>query len=71
MLGTDLLIAESKKWATATITGFVLLAAFVPIVTLAVVGDDVRSLFDGRYVVDEFALDPQGAVPADRATSSC
>ena len=56
VLGTDLLIAESKKWATATITGFVLLAAFVPIVTLAVVGDDVRSLFDGRYVVDEFAL---------------
>ena len=56
VLGTDLLIAESKKWATATITGFVLLAAFVPIVTLAVVGDDVRSLFDGRYVVDEFSL---------------
>ena len=56
VLGTDLLIDESKKWATATITGFVLLAAFVPIVTLAVVGDDVRSLFDGRYVVDEFAL---------------
>jgi NADH-quinone oxidoreductase subunit N len=56
VLGTDLLIAESKKWATATITGFVLLAAFVPIVTLAVLGDDVRSLFDGRYVVDEFAL---------------
>src|SRR5829696_5507781 len=56
VLGTDLLIAESKKWATATITGVVLLAAFVPIVTLAVVGDDVRSLFDGRYVVDEFAL---------------
>ena len=50
------MIAESKKWATATITGFVLLAAFVPLVTLAVVGDDVRSLFDGRYVVDEFAL---------------
>jgi len=56
VLGTDLLIAESRKWATATITGVVLLAAFVPIVTLAVVGDDVRSLFDGRYVVDEFAL---------------
>ena len=33
-----------------------LLAAFVPIVTLAVVGDDVRSLFDGRYVVDDFSL---------------
>ena len=57
VLGTDLLIAESKKWATATITGFVLLAAFVPIVTLAVIGDDgARSLFDGRYVVDDFSL---------------
>ena len=56
VLGTDLLIDESKKWATATLTGFVLLAAFVPVVTLGVTGDDVRSLFDGRYVVDEFSL---------------
>ena len=57
VLGTDLLIAESKKWATATITGFVLLAAFVPIVTLAVVQEDgLRSLFDGRYVIDDFSL---------------
>ena len=56
VLGTDLLIDETKKWATATLTGFVLLGAFVPIVTLGVVGDDVRSLFDGRYVVDEFSL---------------
>ena len=57
VLGTDLLIAESRKWATATLTGFVLLAACVPLVTLAVVGDSpVRSLFDGRYVIDEFSL---------------
>ena len=57
VLGTDLLIAESKKWATATITGFVLLAAFVPIVTLAVVENEgLRSMFDGRYVVDDFSL---------------
>jgi NADH-quinone oxidoreductase subunit N len=35
----------------------VLLGAFVPVVTLAVVGDDdVRSLFDGRYVIDDYAL---------------
>ena len=34
-----------------------LLAACVPLVTLAVVGDDpVRSMFDGRYVVDDFSL---------------
>ncbi len=57
VLATDLLIDQSKKWATATITGLVLLAAFVPIVTLAVVGDsEVRSLFDDRYVIDNFSL---------------
>jgi NADH-quinone oxidoreductase subunit N len=52
----DLQLAETKKWMIATITGFVLLAAFVPVVTLAVVGDDARSLFDGRYVIDDYAL---------------
>ncbi len=56
VLATDLLVEERKKWATATLTGFVLLGAFVPIVTLAVIGDDARALFDGRYVVDDFAL---------------
>ena len=52
----DLQLAETKKWMMATITGFVLLAAFVPVVTLAVVGDGTRSLFDGRYVIDDYAL---------------
>lgn len=52
----DLQLSEAKKWMMATITGFVLLASFVPIVTLAVIGDDVRSLFDGRYVIDDYAL---------------
>ena len=33
-----------------------MLAAFIPVVTLAVVGDDSRSMFDGRYVVDDYAL---------------
>jgi NADH-quinone oxidoreductase subunit N len=57
VLGTDLLIDESKKWATATITGVVLLGAFIPIVTLAVVNNEgARSLFEGRYVVDNFSL---------------
>ena len=40
----------------ATLTGFVLLGAFIPLVTLAVIGDEPRSMFDGRYVVDDFAL---------------
>jgi NADH-quinone oxidoreductase subunit N len=56
VLFIDLYIDEAKKWAMATLTGFVLLAAFVPVVTLAVIGDDVRSMFDGRYVVDGYAL---------------
>jgi NADH-quinone oxidoreductase subunit N len=56
VLFIDLWVDESKKWAMATLTGFVLLGAFLPVVTLAVVGDDVRSMFDGRYVIDEFAL---------------
>ncbi|MEN9505195.1 MAG: NADH-quinone oxidoreductase subunit [Actinomycetota bacterium] len=57
----DLFVEERQRWITATVSGFVLLVAFVPVVTLAVIGDDVRnalggSLLDGRYVVDEFAL---------------
>ncbi|HRB05370.1 MAG TPA: NADH-quinone oxidoreductase subunit N, partial [Ilumatobacteraceae bacterium] len=48
VLALDLQLAETKKWMIATVTGLVLLAAFVPVVTLAVIGDDARSLFDGR-----------------------
>jgi NADH-quinone oxidoreductase subunit N len=57
VLLVDLWLEESKKWAMASIAGFVLLASFIPIVTLAVVGDDsTRSMFGGRYVVDDYAL---------------
>ncbi|MGI9051232.1 MAG: NADH-quinone oxidoreductase subunit N [Ilumatobacteraceae bacterium] len=56
VLATDLLIDEARKWATATLTGFILLGACIPLVTLTVVGDGARSMFDGRYVVDEFSL---------------
>jgi NADH-quinone oxidoreductase subunit N len=56
VLGTDLMLEQSRKWITASLTGFVLLGAAIPVVTLAVIGDDSRALFDGRYVVDEFAL---------------
>ena len=56
VLGLDLYLDASKKWMMALVTGFVLLGAFVPIVTLAAIGDDVRSMFDGRYVVDQYAL---------------
>lgn len=56
VLVLDLQLAETKKWLVSSITGFVLLAAFVPVVTLAVIGDDARSLFDGRYMIDDYAL---------------
>ena len=56
VLGTDLMLEQSRKWVTASLTGFVLLGATIPVVTLAVIGDDSRALFDGRYVIDEFAL---------------
>jgi NADH-quinone oxidoreductase subunit N len=56
VLIVDLFVSESKKWLTAMLAGFSLLAALVPVVTLAVIGSDVRSMFDGRYVIDNFSL---------------
>jgi len=56
VLASDLMLAESKKWATSTLTAFVLLAALVPLVTLGVDGDMPRLLFDERYVVDNLSL---------------
>jgi NADH-quinone oxidoreductase subunit N len=56
VLATDLMLEQGRKWLTASLTGFVLLGAVLPVVTLAVIGDDSRSLFDGRYVIDDFAL---------------
>ena len=52
----DLFLEESKKWMTAAISGFVLLGAVVPVVALGLDGDLPRSMFDGRYVVDEFSV---------------
>ena len=56
VLMVDLFIADSKRWILATMSGFVLLAALLPVVTLGVIGSDVRSMFDDRYVVDHFSL---------------
>ena len=52
----DLFLAEHNKWVLAPITGFTLLGAFIPVLTLALSDDGTRSLFDGRYVVDDFSL---------------
>lgn len=56
VLLVDLFVEERQRWITSTLSGMVLLAAFIPVVTLSVIGDDVRSMFDGRYVIDEYAL---------------
>lgn len=56
ILAADLALEGAKKWMIATLSGLVLLAAFVPIVTLAVSSEPARVLFDGRYVVDDFSL---------------
>ncbi len=56
VLLVDLFVDEAKRWITASLSGFVLLGAVIPVFTLAVIGDDVRSMFDGRYVIDEYAL---------------
>jgi NADH:ubiquinone oxidoreductase subunit 2 (subunit N) len=55
VLLADLVFAERGRWATSSIAGIGLLAALLPVLTLAVDGSD-RVLFDGRFVVDNFAL---------------
>ena len=61
VLLVDLFIPDHRRWITGTLSGFFLLGALLPVVTLAVLGDDVRSTISGpgmtgRYVVDNFAL---------------
>jgi NADH-quinone oxidoreductase subunit N len=56
VLLVDLFIEERQRWILSTLTGLFFLAALIPVGTLAVIGGDVRSMFDGRYVIDEFAL---------------
>lgn len=56
VLALTLQLPDAKQWMMASVSGLVLLASFVPVVTLAVIGDDARSLFDGRYVIDDYAL---------------
>ncbi|MEX2658676.1 MAG: NADH-quinone oxidoreductase subunit N [Acidimicrobiales bacterium] len=55
VLLVDLVFEERGRWATSSIAGIGLLAALVPVLTLAVDGTD-RAMFDGAYVVDNFAL---------------
>ena len=61
VLLVDLFVPDHQRWITGTLSGLFLLGALLPVVTLAVIGDDVRSSISGegltgRYVVDNFAL---------------
>ena len=55
ILLVDLVIDETQKFLLPTLAGLGVLATFVPIVTLALDGDD-RVMFGGAYVSDNFAL---------------
>ena len=61
----------AKKWAIATLAGFVLLGAFIPVVTLAVIGDDVavdvRRAVRGRRLLARSSR----RCSCSPATSSC
>ena len=52
----DLFLPEHRKWMTATLAGFGVLAALIPVLTLAVAGHPARVMFGGAYVVDTFSL---------------
>jgi len=61
VLLVDLFVPDHRKWINGTLSGFVLLGALLPVVTLSVWGGDVRDALagdgvTGRYVVDNFAL---------------
>ena len=51
----DLVKLDSFRRLASTVTGWVLLGAMIPILSLAWDGDD-RSMFGGAFVVDNFAL---------------
>jgi NADH-quinone oxidoreductase subunit N len=55
ILSVDLVFEQRARWATSTLAGLGLLGALVPVLTLALDGND-RSMFGGAYVVDNYAL---------------
>jgi NADH-quinone oxidoreductase subunit N len=56
VLVVDLFLDDERRWLLANLSGLGLLASFIPIVTLALEDDRVRSMVGGAYVVDDFAL---------------
>ena len=56
VLVADLFLSRERKWIVGSLASFGLLASLVPIVSLAVTGDETRSMLGGAYVVDTFSL---------------
>lgn len=56
LLLLDLFVSDAKKWMLTPVASFTLLGAFIPVLTLALSDAGARSLFDGRYMVDDFSL---------------
>src|SRR5918997_514497 len=56
VLVADLFLDRERKWVVGNLASFGLLAALVPVISLAVFGDDERSMLGGAYVVDQFSL---------------
>jgi NADH-quinone oxidoreductase subunit N len=56
----DLFVADAKKWILTPLASFIVLGAFIPVLTLALSDGGVRSLFDDRYMVDNFSLVMKG-----------
>jgi NADH-quinone oxidoreductase subunit N len=56
VLVADLLLPDRESWRTSSIAALGLLAALVPIATLAYSNNHNRSMFGGAYVVDNYAL---------------
>ena len=56
VLVADLFLDQSRKWLLSNLAAFGLVAAMVPILSLALSDNDVRSMVGGAYVVDNFAL---------------
>jgi len=56
VLVADLFLDQSRKWLLSNLAALGLLAAMVPILSLALSETDVRSMVGGAYVVDNFAL---------------
>jgi len=55
VLISDLLFTDRERWQTSRIATIGVLAALIPVITLAIDGTD-RVMFGGAYVVDPYAL---------------